>query len=186
MMIGGCLLAVLALLMIGIWIYQKMDPGRWENNADPDPNAKIVDVSSTFKRRSSLSGHFVTEVTFSDGYVFESTKTKTGSYEPAIRAPVTVYTRYYIDEELHEEIVNAAIEAHRKAVEKELRNRVGSMNAHGGKDVILNMDDEKKEKDMLKCEVCGESASCLVPVVIKDKLGTRHRNVCASCFKKYS
>ena len=76
------LLVVLLLIMVGVYIFQKMHPGDWGTTSDPDADAEIVEIISTFKNRSSLNRYYETEVTeekdvMVDGIANTVTETKT-------------------------------------------------------------------------------------------------------------
>ena len=45
---------------------------------------------------------------------------------------------------------------------------------------------ETQQKSNGKCQLCGAENVEVSAVVIEDDLGTRYRNVCATCFEKYN
>ncbi|MBR3333132.1 MAG: hypothetical protein IKG23_02470 [Clostridia bacterium] len=183
------LLVVLLLIMVGVYIFQKMHPGDWGTTSDPDADAEIVEIISTFKNRSSLNRYYETEVKFSDGYVYVTRKTNVGSYNPPFSTPWTIGTKYSIDDALQKEIIADAKKAHKQAVEKEIRNRGINVVSQASKEdsaigKIENTAAEKTER-MYKCEICGKEANKLIPAVLVDNMGKRHREVCTNCFVKY-
>lgn len=190
------ILIVLSLFMIGIYIYYKLNPGDWASGSKPDPNAEIVDVSSTFKKRNSLKRYYETEVVFSDGYTYISKKTRSDSYDPPFKTPWTIGTKYYIDDSIQKEIIRDAINAHAKAVEKELQNKGENdkiqADAEKGEDLFVSKYEETnklKETDAEKklfCEICGRGVDALISAIVVDEMGKRHRRVCEDCFKQYN
>lgn len=57
-------------------IYWKFDHGKWSENAKPDFSATIIDISSNKVKYAKNEAKYKTTVTFSDGFIFTTTKTK--------------------------------------------------------------------------------------------------------------
>lgn len=95
---------------MGLAIYHIADHSKWQENAVPDPGARIIDIKSEKVKYIKNDARFKTTVTFSDGFFFTTHKTDRenhfGSYTISVNKKV---------------VLEAAIQAHAKAVEKKLR-----------------------------------------------------------------
>ncbi len=115
MIFVGILLLFLFLYLAGRDIYWKFDHGTWSENAKPDINASIIDVSSKKVHYAKNETKYQTTVTFSDGFIF--TTTKTNREENFFTYTISM------DEELLSEIIELANKSHKKATEKIMNSR---------------------------------------------------------------
>lgn len=106
---------VLMLLVLLIYLAYKSssaksNKGVWEHASEADLNAQIIRAETEKVRCSKNDTRYRTAIRFSDGFTYYSYKTKVD--------PGFFTYKISIDENLAKEIVEDAIEAHRKAVLK--------------------------------------------------------------------
>ena len=109
---GLVLMALLAWPLYNLWkaFYSLFDHCEWDPGALPDPNAKIISFSSEQVQYTKNGAKYKTTVKFSDGFYFITHKTK--------RENSFFSYRISIDEHLKREILECAIIAHTKAIQK--------------------------------------------------------------------
>ena len=112
--VAGVVVAFLVLGGMLLWIIwshvQARDHGKWNKDAQPSFDAKIVDFSFKTKSYGKNDVRFLSTVTFSDGYVFISTKSN--------RKDRVFTYQISMDEELRQSIIGNAIDSHFDAVKK--------------------------------------------------------------------
>ena len=91
-------------------IYWKFDHKGWKENSRPDPNARIIDVSREEVMYEKNGAKYKTTVRFSDGFYYITHKTHRENH-------FLSYT-ISVDKELSDEIIETAIEAHKKELIK--------------------------------------------------------------------
>lgn len=95
---------------IGEAIYWCFDHGKWDKDAQPNPQAVVVGFTSKKKSLGRNNMKFITTVTFSDGYIFKTSKTK--------RTDRLLSYRISVDGELGNLIMQNAKKSHNKAIKK--------------------------------------------------------------------
>ena len=112
---GSLILVGLIALLCGREIYSCFDRGRWSSGSNPNPDAKVVHISSERVSYIKNGAKYKTIVEFSDGYWFITHKTKRtehfGSYTISI------------DDELRQYIIEKAAAKHAVAVDKALAKK---------------------------------------------------------------
>ena len=101
---------ILVLIQLCRGIYSRFDHSSWNESAQPSQDATITDVTPEKVKYSKNNAKFKTTVTFSDGFRFVTHRTN----------KVQHLMSYDISIDINE-ITTLAIEAHQKAVEKELK-----------------------------------------------------------------
>lgn len=100
---------VMCFVNMGKSIHSLFNQSRWSENANPDPDAIIVDMKSQQVKYVKNGAKFKTTVTFSDGFTFTTHKTNR----------VNHFGSYTISVD-RKEVAQMAKDAHAKAVEKKL------------------------------------------------------------------
>ena len=108
-----------AVIGFNVW-KKKYNAGHSVRNSklDLDYDPTVSNISSEEVKFGKTMAEYKTTVTFTDGFEYVTNKTK---YD---KGPVVASYKYYIDEELREEIIKDAIAAHDKAYAKQ-RERSG-------------------------------------------------------------
>ncbi len=116
MAFGLFLLFLLFFAVFGRAIYSLFDHTEWDEDSEPDLNAKITDVYSEKVQYVKNGMKYKTTVTFSDGFNFITHKTNREDY---------IFTyQISMDEELKKEIISKAVRSHKKAVEKRCKENL--------------------------------------------------------------
>lgn len=96
-------------------VYTWTDHCGWEENSQPDRNAKIQNITSERVQYTRNGAKLKTKITFSDGFYFITYKTD--------RDDGIISYKIYLSDELREKIINSAIEKHNLSVEQFMNNK---------------------------------------------------------------
>ncbi len=91
-------------------IYSAFDHCGWDTDSNPDPNAKIIDISSKEVQYAKNGVKYKTTVKFSDGFYFVTYKTD--------RKDKLFTYQISIDQQLYDKIISKAVQKHLEAIKK--------------------------------------------------------------------
>lgn len=111
---GVIFIIVLFAVFLGPYFNSLFDHKGWDESADPDFNATIVDISSKRVKYAKNDAKFKTTIKFSDGFYYITHKTDREQH-------LMTYT-ISITPELRDEIIQTAVSAHHKAVTKKVKH----------------------------------------------------------------
>ena len=119
-------------------VYTWADHCGWEENSQPDKNAKIQNITSERVQYTRNGAKLKTKITFSDGFYFITYKTD--------RDDGVISYKIYLSDELREKIINLAIEKHNLSVEQFINDKQYTGRA-------VRTVDAKVKKDMTQIKI---------------------------------